>query len=358
MAVNLAVKYSDKVDEVITKGTLTNSGVNKDYEFIGAKTVKVYSMGTAKMNDYKPSGTNRYGVPEELEDTTQELTMRRQRAFTFTIDKTNAVDSPEGVRDAGKALRRQIDRVVIPEIDTYRFEKMAENAGIVSVTEITSSNAYKTLIDCNAEISENEFPTEGRIAYVSPKFLADLKKDDNFVKKSDISQEIAIKGLVGEADGIYIVETPSKRLPYGTSFIITHSMATTAPSKLEEYKIHENPPGIAGHLVEGLVYYDAFVLENKKMCIAAAYGRLGTLDITVTETTSGKAVITVNGIKGGRFVYKTGASQSAATFGSDVSSWTEFKSGDEIEVTSGHKIAVAVSVNGKAVAASAAVAVS
>ena len=358
MAVNLAAKYSSNVDEVIRKGTLTDSGVNRDYDFVGAKTVRVYSMSTAKMNDYKPTGTNRYGIPEELEDTTQELVMTRQRAFTFTIDKTNAIDSPEGVRDAGKALRRQLDEVVIPEIDTYRFEKMAENAHTVSIAEITSSNAYQILVDCNAEISENEIPSEGRIAYVSPKFFAELKKDDSFVKKSDMSQEIAIKGLVGQVDGLYIIEATSNRLPYGVSFIITHPMATTAPSKLEEYKIHENPPGIAGYLVEGLVYYDAFVLKNKRVCTAVAYGRLGKLDITAKETSSGKAVIAINGIKGGNFVYKTGASQSAVALGADVSSWTPVKSGDEIDITSGHKIVVAVSVNGKAVASSAPVTVS
>jgi hypothetical protein len=36
---------------------------------------------------------------------------------------------------------------------------------------------------------------------------------------------------------------------------------------LSEYKIHDNPPGINGWLVEGRVYYDAFVLENKKSAI-------------------------------------------------------------------------------------------
>ena len=44
-------------------------------------------------------------------------------------------------------------------------------------------------------------------------------------------------------------------------------MATTSPVKLSEYKIHDNPPGINGWLVEGRVYYDAFVLENKKSAI-------------------------------------------------------------------------------------------
>lgn len=40
-----------------------------------------------------------------------------------------------------------------------------------------------------------------------------------------------------------------------------------APIKLADYKIHDNPPGINGWLVEGRVIYDAFVLNNKKGAI-------------------------------------------------------------------------------------------
>ena len=50
-------------------------------------------------------------------------------------------------------------------------------------------------------------------------------------------------------------------------FMICHPCATVAPSKLEDYKIHEDPPGISGSLVEGRIVYDAFVLENKANAI-------------------------------------------------------------------------------------------
>ena len=60
MAINLAEKYSSAVDEVFRKGTLTQPLTSQNTaEFIGAQTVKVYSMGTAEMNDYKTSGANR-----------------------------------------------------------------------------------------------------------------------------------------------------------------------------------------------------------------------------------------------------------------------------------------------------------
>ena len=41
MAVNLATKYSNQVDEVIRKGTLSGAGVNNNVDFIGTHSVKV-----------------------------------------------------------------------------------------------------------------------------------------------------------------------------------------------------------------------------------------------------------------------------------------------------------------------------
>ena len=49
--------------------------------------------------------------------------------------------------------------------------------------------------------------------------------------------------------------------------MIAHPVATVAPTKLEDYKAHQDPPGISGELVEGRICYDAFVLENKAKAI-------------------------------------------------------------------------------------------
>ena len=49
--------------------------------------------------------------------------------------------------------------------------------------------------------------------------------------------------------------------------LVAHPCSTVAPVKLEDYTIHENPPGISGSLVEGRICYDAFVLDNKAKAI-------------------------------------------------------------------------------------------
>lgn len=356
MAINLATKYSTQVDEVIRKGALTDAGVNNDVDFVGARTVKVYSMGTAPLNDYSASGSNRYGTPTELQDATQEMTMSQAKSFSFTIDKTNAVDSPEGVRDAGKALRREIDTMIIPEIDRYRLAVFANKAGTKTYTENTAANAYTTFLAANTAITDEEFPTEGRVAFCTAKFIELLKRSSEFTRNTELAQDkIIFKGQVGECDGVAIIAVPGRRMPAGVSFIITHPICAPAPVKLQDYKIHADPPGIAGHLVEGLVYHDCFVFDNKKVGISVNYGAFGSLDASMEATaTAGKGKVTVDGnSSGATLVYKTAATVTAPTLGANLSAWTALPADGIVSATASQKICVAAKdADGKAVAVS------
>lgn len=267
MTVNLAEKYSTKIDEKFKLGSVTTPAVNNDYDFVGVKTVKVYSIPTVAMGNYTRTGANRYGTPEELDDTVQELTLTRDRAFTFTIDKGNLVDQMM-IKEAGKALARQIDEQVIPEIDIYRISKIVASAGSSSTPAVvTKANAYSAFLDGQEKLTEEKVPLTGRIAYVTPAFYKAIKQDASFIQASDLAQNMLIKGQVGEIDGVSIIVVPTVYMPTKTDFVITHPVACCAPVKLSEYKIHDNPPGINGYLIEGRVYYDAFVLTNKAKAI-------------------------------------------------------------------------------------------
>ncbi len=357
---NLATKYASKIDETIINGAQSGPSVNQDYDFIGAKTVKVYSFDPVAMNDYTRSGTNRYGSPSELDDTTQELQLTKDRSFSMTIDKGNKLDSPDGVRDAAKALRRQIDEAIIPELDKYRFTKIAQGAGHVfyDTTGITASTAYQAFLEANGAIDEADVPAGGRVCNCSPKFLNLLKQDDSFIKAGDLSQNMLIKGQVGEVDGVAIVKVASSRLPAGCLFEITHSAACVAPVKIQDYKVHDNPPGINGMLIEGRVYYDAFVLNKKAKMVAVYYGdNGGTFTVSAAagaDSTHTKLTVSGN-IDGGTLVAKDYASAATAgaavDIGDDVSSFSAFPSNGIITTASGHYVAVAVrDASGKVVA--------
>lgn len=268
MAINYAEKYSAKVDEAFALESKTNGAVNNDYDFAGVNVVNVYSIPTQALEDYDMGAVgSRYGNPAELQDTKQTLTLTRDRSFTFTIDRKN-LDDTMGTKAAGEALARQIREQVIPELDTYSLSKMAAGAGKTTYNEtITKTTAYEKFLAGQEALGDAKVPLTGRIAFVSYAMYNFLKQDAAFIKQGDAAQAITVNGQVGVVDGTAIVPVPKTYLPTGVNFIITHPVATVRPVKLEDYKIHDNPPGISGYLVEGRIRYDAFVLNNKKNAI-------------------------------------------------------------------------------------------
>jgi N4-gp56 family major capsid protein len=266
MAVNLASKYSQKVDERFKLKSFTESAVNREYDWNGVNSINVYSIPTVAMGNYTKTGLSRYGTAAELDNTVQTMTLTRDRSFTFTIDRANHQDT-QMVMQAGKALARQVDEVIVPEVDVYRLAAMSASAvatGHTATAAITASNAYSSILKAGEFLDEDKVPMTGRIAFVKPSFYNFLKLDNAFIKASEIGQKMLINGQVGEVDGVKIVKVPSVYLPANHEFILCHPSATVAAQKLEDYKTHDNPPGINGWLVEGRKRYDAFVLENKK----------------------------------------------------------------------------------------------
>lgn len=268
MAIEYASKYAQNVDERFTLGSLTNNIVNNEYDFIGVETVKVYSIPTVAMNDYTLTGTSRYGTPSELGNEAQEMTVSKDRSFTFTIDR-KSYDDTQMVMEAGRALRRQIDEIVIPEVDTYRIASIVSGAPIshVKTAAITASNAYEEFLAVQELLDDDKAPQVGRICLVSSSYYKNIKLDDSFTKRGDMATQIAINGVVGEIDGVPVIKVPGSYLPADVDFVITNPIVAPAPTKLSEYKIHEDAPGISGWLVEGRVRYDCFVLKEKANAI-------------------------------------------------------------------------------------------
>lgn len=284
--INLVTKFSPLVDEKFTNDSKTSLVVNKDYDFIGTRSIKIFTVGTAPMNDYgRPvtvdangnpivsredtESTNmvsRYGAINDLSTEIQEVSMEKDRSFTFAIDKMDE-DETLGALNAGSALARQLREVVIPEVDKYTYAKMAANAGHTETESITSSNAYTAILTGTEYFDEKYVPAEGRVLVCTPVFYTKLKQDTKAVLETEIGQDMRIKGVIANMDGVVVQKVPSNFLPAGLNFILAHKVATTQAIKLAEYKINTDPQGISGALVEGRIYYTAFVRNNKKDAI-------------------------------------------------------------------------------------------
>lgn len=267
MTVNLAQKYSAKVDERFALSSITNALVNNDYDWTGVDTIKVYSIPTVATGAYTRSGANRFGTPAELQDTVANYTITQDRAFTFTVDKGNDLQQL-GVKNAGRALAREIDEVIVPEFDKYRLGKIIAGAGNVDANvTITKNNAYEQVLAGMEALGEDKVPVAGRIIVAPYVFFTKIRQDAAFLSANEIAQAQKLNGQVGTIEGMPLILAPSDYFTEGTNFLIVHPIATVAPMQLSEYRTHIDPPGISGALVEGRFIHDAFVLANKANAI-------------------------------------------------------------------------------------------
>lgn len=271
MSQNLALKYSSTVDEVFRLAALTNDAVNQDYDWDGVNSIYIYGVATVTPGNYTRSSTNRYGAVNELDTTKTNYALTRDRAFTFTIDRRNR-DESMGAQEQGKALRREIEVEVLPEIDKYRLTALDTtvnaNSNYVNTGATTSSNAYSDFLSVNEKLSNNKIPLTGRIAFMTYNYY-NLLKQSGFILASEAGQSTRGSGLLGNVDGCEVVAVPSSYMPGNTNLVITHPVANVSPIALTDYMIHENPPGINGWLIEGRFVYDMFTLTNKVGAVVA-----------------------------------------------------------------------------------------
>lgn len=271
MAIELVTQFKGYVDEQFSTESKKSMLTNQDFAWDGAHTVKIYKASTVAMNDYdrEGSGSNwsRYGQVQGISATTEEMTITKDRSFTVVTDALDE-DETENVLGSATVLARQIREVVIPEVDTHTYSVMCDGAGTKpTAAALTAENIYTEILKGNEALDNAEAPETGRVLVLTPATYTLLKQSKDVVMETDIGNELRLKGVLAMLDGCMVVKVPANRLPEKFGFMIAHPCATVAPTKLESYVVHKNPPGISGYLLEGRVCYDAFVLDNKTKAI-------------------------------------------------------------------------------------------
>lgn len=273
MAIDLTTKFVPYTDEIFKNESKRSLLTNSDFEWTGAHSVKVYKITTSEMNDYDRAGTgsgatgSRYGAVASLGATTEELTLKKDRSFTFAIDKLDNDETAQQLA-AASALARQQREVVIPEVDKYVYGVICTGAGNKpAATSLTAENIYTEILKASQTLDDEEVPETARVLLVTPATYLLMKQCKDITMETEMGTDMRLKGVVSNLDGASVVKVPASRLPENFGFLLAHPSATVAPVKLDEYKIHQDPPGISGSLVEGRICYDAFVLENKKKAL-------------------------------------------------------------------------------------------
>jgi len=275
MAINLAEKYSKKIDERFKLSSRTDSGAGHSYDWDGTASIRVYSVDVVSNTDYTRSGTSRFGTVSELGDAVQVMTMARDRSFTFSIDEGNKVEQ-FNIKQASACLKRQWDEVCTPEIDAYRLKSWATGRGlssgksIITQTEtaaLTNKNILESIFTASASMSDKLVPSVGRTLYIPELTFLKVKLAENVMGGSQLNSEAVRRGFKGTLDGMDVVTVPGSLWPVISgktlNYIIKLKDATVDPMKLKNLRVQKNPPGIDGDLVEGHFMYDSFVLDSK-----------------------------------------------------------------------------------------------
>lgn len=271
MPINLATKFAPVTSDLLKARRKTEAMTNQDWDWDGVGAINVYTLSDPVMGNYNPTGSgNRYGNPTEVEDTIQTFTLVRDRSWSKVMDKKNKQDTL-AIRQPGKYLAQATKNVLVPEMDTYILQTIAtagntaSRDAITAKSATTSGNAYSNFTTINAQITDDESPTEGRVCGMTANYY-NLLKQGGFVLNSDAAYADRKSGDLGSVDGCPVMIIPSNRMPSTSGaidLVITHPSATVAPEKLEDYTLHNNPPGFSGDLLEYRHRYDCFVDVNR-----------------------------------------------------------------------------------------------
>lgn len=288
---NFATKFSPKVQEAFSLASVTEGLFSNDYDWTGVATVKVYSVDDLPLNDYDWDLTtgSRFGSLTELGDTVQELTVNDDKAFNGSIDKRNNTSELQ-IKAASKVMARQSRNVIVPYVDKYRLNALANGNGIASgwgtngkgtvVTgvSLTASTALRTLMTAHAAMKNLLVPGENNVLYIGETTAIEIKLADQVVGTGatvqDVAKGVVVNGEIGKIAGLHACVVPDSYMPTvndaAVQFMIVHKGVAVAPKKIETMRIIQDHPDIDGHVVQGRFLHDCFVLEKKAAGIYVA----------------------------------------------------------------------------------------
>jgi len=264
MAIYLHEKYSKEVEQKFTRDSFLSGKASTKYTFEGVKTVNIPTIVSQALNNYTRSGANRYGTPQEVQDTMQSLTMANDKGFSMTVDKGNHTEQ-QAIKEAGRVLKVEMDEIVIPEVDKNAIKQWTKYAGKVvkEAAALDKTNVLAKLLAARTYLVNNKVKLDNVYVGVSSTVYALLLQTTEFVSADKLNTDVLSNGVVGKVYNMIVVEIPDDYFPSNMNFIVWKKDAVLMPKKIWDTKVHMDPPGLSGHLLEGRFIYDAFVIGEK-----------------------------------------------------------------------------------------------
>ncbi|EHU8312236.1 TPA: hypothetical protein U0X10_002664 [Listeria monocytogenes] len=281
MAINYVDKYGKELDQKLVFGTYTNELETSNLLWLDAKTFKIQTITTTGL---KPHTRNKGYNEGSASNENTAYTITFDRDVEFFVDVMD-VDETGQALTAANVTKEFNSRHSAPEVDAYRFSKLATEAkknGYSTAETITEENVFRTLKAAIRKVKK--YGTQNLVMYVSVDVMAALELSKDFTRTIS-NQNIGPSSLetrVTGIDGVKLVEIEAEDRFYDTfdftdgykpaagakklNFLLVNKGTVVGGAKHASIYLHA--PGSVGQgdgwLYQYRVYHDIFVLDQQK----------------------------------------------------------------------------------------------
>ena len=277
-SIALATKYQPLLDKVFKKASVTQDLEAKEsaVKFDGSNTVKILKIKLPSLGSYSRNSGFKTG---DIEATWQSWTLTQDRGREFTVD---AMDDEETLNQTfGNACSEFIRTKVAPQVDTYRFGKLASTEGIskASGAITTGEEAISALRACANKMDADEVDEENRILYATSAIVGAIedletiksrKVLERFAKIVKVPQSRFVTKTQYNAETEEIEPTADASninfmcvLPRACQAVAKHTKLRIFLANGDEGTGANKNQKTDGHLFQYRLYHDIFVYENK-----------------------------------------------------------------------------------------------
>lgn len=301
-AINYAERYQTELDQAFTQNTLTNILETPDVVWLGAKTFHVPNLSVSGYKNHTRNGGYNRGT---VEVTHEPYTLQFDRDIEFFVDKMD-VDESNQAASAGNVTKVFINEHAGPEVDAYRFSKIATKAMELAdgqtgdkkqaTGEDVTDGTPKDVVDrLRVDLRKvRKFGTANLTCYVSTDVMSaveDYREGKGVISIQDGGT--AIETRVTVLDGVTLIEVFDVDR-FRTSFdftdgfipdagslelnwIVVFRGAVIAKAKLSSIYLFQ--PGQHtqgdGYLYQNRLYHDLFVMKHQSEGLAVSHKTAG-----------------------------------------------------------------------------------
>ena len=240
-SIQYATVFMEELDSQLVEKSTTGwmEGNAGQVQYNGGAEVKIPKMQMSGLGDYdRDCGFAKGAVTVTYE--TKKLTQDRGR--TFQLDAMD-VDETNFAATAGAVMREFQNTKVIPEIDAYRYSKIAELAAAAGKTKeytAVEDTIFEHLMNVMTAIRVAVGDGCELVIAMSAKVagMLDLAKGGTNVLESGVFQQGSAELKVKEIDGCPIIRVPSARFQTKYTFMdgVTESETDGGFVKAEDAK--------------------------------------------------------------------------------------------------------------------------